>query len=358
MTRKVLIAGGGTDSHIFPGLAIAGHLLEMDHEVRWLGAATGLESEIVSRAGIEISSIDSQGVHTGNFSTHPQSFSILPSAVTSALKLLLKWRPEAVLGIGGDASAPGVLAAGLLGIPWILHEQNSVPAWSNQFLSAWADAICCGFRDAIDFFPSRPAIWTGNPVRPEFFGLNECHPTETLHILILGGSHSSLFLNRSLPRVLSHLRDSGLKLHITHQTGSRWFKVVQTAYEDVGLTVELFAFLPEPWKTLENSDLVIARSSALTISEVAAAGRGALLIPFAATPVENHQEYNARSMERAGAAVVVGESDATTETLIEILGQLLREPQRLQAMGAAAKKVALPDVARRICEILLSLGNR
>ena len=357
MNRRILIAGGGTGGHIFPGLAVAGFLLEKDVEVRWLGATRGMEAEIVSRAGIEISLVDVEGMHARGLGAGFRALSHLPTAISSAWRLLLKWRPEAVLGVGGYASASGITAAGLLGIPWILQEQNSVPGWTNQVFSPWADAICCGFQDALDFFPSRPSVWTGNPVRKEFFEVEELQPAESPRILILGGSQGSLFLNRNLPRVLNHLRDSGLKLQVLHQTGSRWHEVVRTAYEDVGMDVHLETFLPEPWKAMRDADLVIARSGALTISELAAAGRGALLVPFAAA-AGNHQEFNARSLEKAGAAVVLRETEAETDAFVQYLRELLSDPQHLREMGHAARKMALPDAAARISRILLSLGSR
>ncbi len=357
MTRRILIAGGGTGGHIFPGLAVAGFLLENEVEVRWLGASRGMESELVSRNGIEISLVEVEGMHARGPAAAVRALSRLPAAIATAWKLLLSWKPEAILGVGGYASASGITAAGLLGIPWILQEQNSVPGWTNQIFSPWADAICCGFRDALDYFPSRPAIWTGNPVRREFFEVEELQPDENPRILILGGSQGSLFLNRTLPRVLSRLSESGHRLQVVHQTGSRWHEVVRTAYEDVDLKVRLETFLPEPWKAMAEADLVISRSGALTISELAAAGRGALLIPFAAA-AGNHQEFNARSLEKAGAAVVLRESEAETEVFVQRLHDLLSHPQRLCDMGRAARETALPDAAARIGRILLSLGSR
>lgn len=357
MSRRILIAGGGTGGHIFPGLAVAAYLLENDVEVHWLGAKRGMESELVSRTGIEISLVDVEGMHARGPAAALRAMAQLPPAIASAWKLLLQWKPEAVLGVGGYASASGIMAAGLLGIPWVLQEQNSVPGWTNQVFSPWADAICCGFRDALDYFPSRPAIWTGNPVRKEFFEVGEVQPSDPPRVLILGGSQGSLFLNRSLPRVLSHLSESGLRVQVVHQTGSRWHEVVRTAYQDVEIEVQLETFLPEPWKALRDADLVIARSGALTISELAAAGRGAILVPFAAA-AGNHQEFNARSLEKAGAAVVLREAEAGTENFLQCLRELLGDPRRLQEMGHAARQMALPDAATRIGRILLSLGGR
>jgi len=357
MTRKILIAGGGTGGHIFPGIAVAGHLAAQGIEVRWLGAKRGMEAEIVGRHNIELDLVDIEGVHGRSPTATLRAMAQLPAAVTTAWKLLLKWRPEAVLGVGGYASASGVMAAGLLGIPWLLQEQNSVPGWTNHAFSPWADAICCGFRDAVDFFPSRPAVWTGNPVRSEFFSVPDIPSEGMVRILILSGSQGSLSLNRMLPRALNRLVESGITMKITHQTGSRWHEVVRTAYRDIGLEARLESFFPEPWEVLRETDLVISRSGALTISELEAAGRGALLLPFAAAS-GNHQEFNARSMEAAGAAVVIRETETTTDKLTEGLESLIRDRALLIRMGQAARKMALPNAGERISKILLSLGSR
>jgi UDP-N-acetylglucosamine--N-acetylmuramyl-(pentapeptide) pyrophosphoryl-undecaprenol N-acetylglucosamine transferase len=276
--------------------------------------------------------------------------------VAKAVRVLLELEPLAVVGVGGYASAAGLGAAGLLGVPTVLQEQNSIPGMTNLFLAPWSDLICCGFADAVAHFPSLPAVWTGNPVRQRFFEIDDVEPHDPPRLLILGGSQGSLFLNRVLPRALAILIGGGMTIEVKHQTGGRWAEVVTTSYSDFGLEADVSAFLTEPWRALAEADVVVARSGALTVSELSAAGRGALLIPFAAA-AGNHQEYNARSLEKAGGAVVLTEDDADPSGVAGILGRILEDPETMQRMGRAASEMALPDAAQRIAARVISIGG-
>jgi UDP-N-acetylglucosamine--N-acetylmuramyl-(pentapeptide) pyrophosphoryl-undecaprenol N-acetylglucosamine transferase len=355
VSRLVVIAGGGTGGHIFPGLAVARVLRAREVDVHWLGARRGLEAELVAERGIPITLVDLEGVQARNPAAAVRALTMLPRAIASAVRTLLDLRPLAVVGVGGYASAAGLMAAGLLGRPIVLQEQNSVPGWTNRFLAPFSDLVCCGFEDAVKAFPSLPAEWTGNPVRVDFFDVPDAAPHDVPRLLVLGGSQGSLFLNRNLPRALASLREQGLKVEIRHQAGVRWAEVVRTSYEDLKLEATVTAFLAQPWQALSEADLVIARSGALTVSELAAAGRGSLLVPFAAA-AGNHQEFNARSLERAGGAVVLTEDEASPQRVGSVLGSLLRDPEAMRRMGRGARTVALPGAATRIAERVLAVG--
>jgi UDP-N-acetylglucosamine--N-acetylmuramyl-(pentapeptide) pyrophosphoryl-undecaprenol N-acetylglucosamine transferase len=227
---------------------------------------------------------------------------------------------------------------------------------TNSFLAPWSDLICCGFSDAVSRFPSLPAEWTGNPVRGLFFEIEALKPHRTPRVLVLGGSQGSLFLNRTLPRAFSSMNADGVAFKVRHQAGGRWAEVVSTSYSDLGIDAQVSAFLAEPWRALAEADLVVARSGALTISELAAGGRGAVLVPFAAA-AGNHQEYNARSLERAGGAVVLTEDETTPARLAKVLAELMNDPDAMVRMGAAAGSMALPDAARRIAKRILAVGG-
>ncbi len=357
MTRRVVIAGGGTGGHIFPGLAVARELRAREVEVHWLGARRGLEAELVAERNIPITLVDLEGIHARTPSAAARAIAKLPGAITTSVRTLLRLKPlVAVVGVGGYASTAGMMAAGLLGVPTVLQEQNSIPGWVNRFMAPFSDLICCGFEDALKAFPSLSAEWTGNPVRADFFDVPDVTPQDPPRLLILGGSQGSLFLNRTLPRALAMLRDEGLRVEIRHQAGVRWAEVVRTAYQDLKLEAKVTAFLAQPWQAFANADLVVARSGALTISELAAAGRGALLVPFAAA-AGNHQEFNARSLERAGGAQVLTEHEAMPLRVSMILGKLLRDHDQLREMGARARAVALPGAAGRIAERVLAIGG-
>lgn len=356
MNPRVLIAGGGTGGHIFPGLAVAESLIDRGIDVHWMGARRGLESRLVSERGLPLTLLDIEGIHARSLTAGLRALTYLPKAISDGVRLVLDLQPMAVLGVGGYASASGIMAAGLLGIPWILQEQNSVPGWTNRTFAPWADLVCCGFADALCHFPSMPAVWTGNPVRQAFFDVPPSRPEATPRLLILGGSQGSLFLNRTLPRALAALRDNGQEVSIRHQSGTRWHEVVRTAYGDLGLEATVETFLAEPWEALQWADLVVARSGALTISELAASGRASLLIPFAAA-AGNHQEYNARSLEHAGGADVLLERQSDFERVAQVLTRLLGDPDRLADMGRAARSVAMPGAAEKIAGHLLSIGG-
>ena len=356
MNRQVVIAGGGTGGHIFPGLAVARELRSRDVGCHWLGARRGLEAELVPERGLPITLVDLEGMHARSPAAAARAMAKLPQAVATAVNTLLRVRPLAVVGVGGYASAAGLVAAGLLGVPVVLQEQNSIPGWTNRFLAPFADLICCGFEDALRAFPSMPAEWTGNPVRADFFEVDDLTPSEPPRLLILGGSQGSLFLNRMLPRAIASLVGDGFKLEIRHQAGVRWAEVVRTAYRDLKIEATVTAFLSQPWQALAEADLVVARSGALTVSELAAAGRGALLVPFAAA-AGNHQEFNARSLERAGGAIVLTENEASPQLVASVLGRLLRDDEARRTMGARAREVALPGAAQRIAERVLAVGG-
>lgn len=356
MNRQVVIAGGGTGGHIFPGLAVARELRSLDVGCHWLGARRGLEAELVPERGLPITLVDLEGMHARNPAAAARALAKLPQAVVTAVNTLLRVRPLAVVGVGGYASAAGLVAAGLLGVPVVLQEQNSIPGWTNRFLAPFADLICCGFEDALRAFPSMPAEWTGNPVRADFFEVDDLTPGEPPRLLILGGSQGSLFLNRMLPRAIASLVEDGFRLEIRHQAGVRWAEVVRTAYRDLKIEATVTAFLSQPWQALAEADLVVARSGALTVSELAAAGRGALLVPFAAA-AGNHQEFNARSLERAGGAIVLTEDEASPQRVASVLGRLLRDDDARRTMGACAREVALPGAAHRIAERVLAVGG-
>jgi UDP-N-acetylglucosamine--N-acetylmuramyl-(pentapeptide) pyrophosphoryl-undecaprenol N-acetylglucosamine transferase len=357
VSRRVVIAGGGTGGHIFPGLAVARELRAREVEVHWLGARRGLEAELVAERNIPITLVDLEGLHARTPSAAARAVAKLPGAITTSVRTLLRLKPlVAVVGVGGYASTAGMVAAGLLGVPTVLQEQNSIPGWVNRFLAPFSDLICCGFQDALRAFPSLSAEWTGNPVRADFFDVPDVAPQDPPRLLILGGSQGSLFLNRTLPRALAMLRDDGLEVEVRHQAGVRWAEVVRTAYQDLKLEAKVTAFLAQPWQAFANADLVVSRSGALTISELAAAGRGALLVPFAAA-AGNHQEFNARSLERAGGAQVLTEHEAMPLRVCMILGKLLRDHEQLREMGSRARAVALPGAAARIADRVLAVGG-
>jgi UDP-N-acetylglucosamine--N-acetylmuramyl-(pentapeptide) pyrophosphoryl-undecaprenol N-acetylglucosamine transferase len=352
---EVVIAGGGTGGHLFPGLAVAAELRRAGTDVSWLGARRGLETTRVPEAGIPLHALPVTGAAGRGPAAQLGAVSRLPTAVLLAARHLLRRKPAAVLAVGGYAALPGALAAAGLGIPLVLQEQNALPGVANRLLAPWSVAIACGFREALARFPSLPAVWTGNPVRDEFFTVPAVR-LEPLTLLVLGGSQGSAFLNRVLPQAFARLAAARPLPRIVHQAGTRWEEDVRARYASLGIPAEVVGFILFPAEVLASCGLVVARSGALTVAELAAAGRAALLIPFAAA-AGGHQLHNARALAATGGALVVEEPDASPERVAKVLHELLGEPEALARRGAAGAGLARRDAARAVASLTLSRGR-
>lgn len=351
---RVLLAGGGTGGHLFPGLAVAAELREAGHQVHWLGARRGLEAERVPREGIPLTLLEVSGVVGVSPAGRAAAFARLPLAVAKALSLLLRVKIDAVLAVGGYASLPGAMAAALLGIPLILQEQNAIPGVVTRTLAPWADAVACGFAAALPRLPSLPARFTGNPVRREFFSLPPLPPDG--HLLVLGGSQGAAVLNRTVPAALALLARQGPLPRVLHQAGSRWQGEVTNTYRELGIAAEVVAFLEAPAAALAGACLVVARAGALTVSELAAARRPAVLIPFAAA-AHDHQAANAAQLAALGAADVLLEREAAPAGLADLLGRRLGDPVALAARGAAAAPLAREHAAREVATLIVGCAG-
>jgi len=348
---EIVIAGGGTGGHLFPGLAVAAALRERGTGVAWLGARRGLEVERVPAAGIPLLALAVTGASGLGLTAQIGSLLRLPPAVLGAAGFLLRRQADAVLAVGGYAAVPGALAAGSLGVPLVIQEQNARPGVANRLLAPWATAIACGFSSAVAAFPSLPARWTGNPVRPEFFAVPEV-PAGGTAVLVMGGSQGSAFLNRTMPEAFARLAGEGLRPAIVHQAGPRWEAEVRERYAALAVTAAVTGFIERPHEELSRAALVVARAGALTVTELAAARRPALLVPFAAA-AQGHQSLNARALAATGAAFVVEEKEASPAALADTLAVLLADPGRLAAMGARGAVLANPSAAHDIAALVL-----
>jgi len=353
---RLVIAGGGTGGHLFPGLAVAAELERSGVRVSWLGARRGLEATRVPEAGIPIRLLAVSGAVARSRAAQVAAVLQLLPAVFQAAAFLLRNGAAAVLPVGGYASLPGALAAGMLGVPVVLQEQNSVPGLATRFLAPWSVAVACGFEAALAAFPSLPARWTGNPVRPEFFAVPP-PPVHPLTVLVLGGSQGSAFLNAAAPDAFGELARSGVTPRIVHQAGLRWANAVEQRYAALGIAATVVPFIEAPADALAGAALVVARAGALTVTELAAARRAALLVPFAAS-AHNHQVANAAAFAATGAAEVIEERDANPVSLATALRRMLAEPERLLERGRAGARLARPEAARAVADLLLRAAGR
>jgi UDP-N-acetylglucosamine--N-acetylmuramyl-(pentapeptide) pyrophosphoryl-undecaprenol N-acetylglucosamine transferase len=351
----VLIAGGGTGGHVFPGLAVAAELRARDCRVTWLGARRGIEVSRVPAAGIRLVTVAVTGAVGRSRLAQLGALASLVPALLAALATLLRERVDAVVAVGGYAALPGALAAAALGVPFVLQEQNALPGLTNRLLAPWSEAIACGFAAAVPAFPSLPAFWSGNPVRAEFFAVPPSSGGRS-RVLVLGGSQGSAFLNERVPAALALLAQRGRAVPVVHQAGPRWEEEVRARYATVGVAAQVTPFLEDPARAVGDADLVVARAGALTVTELAAARRAAILVPFAAA-AHGHQGANARALAALGAADVVEERSATPDRLADLLQARLAEPGELAARGARGAALARRDAAATVAHLAMRRGG-
>lgn len=352
VSRGVLIMAGGTGGHIFPGLAVAHCLRERGVDVHWLGARGGMECEKVPEAGIPLDVVDISGLRgkgAGRWLLMPWK---LLRAVVQAFRMLGRHRPVCAISFGGYAAGPGGLAARLRGIPLLVHEQNRIPGMTNKVLARLAQKVLQAF----------PATWEeslrpetcGNPVRMPVVSLDE--PTSRMalrrgpiRILVTGGSQGARALNRIVPDSLTLLSPES-SVEIWHQTGKGWCDETSKAYEEANLDAEVTEFIVDMASAYGWADIVICRSGALTVSELAAAGVASVLVPFPHA-VDDHQTRNAEFLAEAGAAMLMPEAELSAQSLAAVLEALISDREKLLAMAVKARSVSVSDAADRVADL-------
>ncbi len=355
---RILIAGGGTGGHIIPALAVAHELqIRYNADVLFVGTARGLEIRLVPEAGFRLRLITVGPLKNVSLITRLRTFLQLPGSYFECKRLIREFQPHAVLGVGGYASGPGMAAALSMHIPTMAFEPNAMPGLANRLVGKRVQAAAVNFPAAARWF--RNVEVTGIPVRPQFFQLEP--PAKTApHLLIFGGSQGARIFNTQLPQVVPALLDAIPGLTVLHQSGARHFVATEAAYQASGADPERWqvcAFLDDMPDRFAKAHLVLARSGASTVAELAAAGKPALLVPFAAA-ADQHQRANAEAMVAAGAAVMLQEFELEEPgKLLNVLVALLKDPQHLAAMSAAARSQAHPAAAERIADRLVELAR-
>ena len=361
---RVLIAGGGTGGHLYPGIALARELQRRDPSthVSFAGTAQGIEARVVPREGFALDLLRVTGLKGKRRLERARGFLLLPIAAVDAWRIVTKQRPDVVVGVGGFASGPVLATAAVRGYPTMLLEQNALPGITNRLLARLVRAAAVNFEEALTYFP-RTGFVAGNPVRPEFFpAQNEeandqsNEPHDAARVLIFGGSQGAHAINVAMVEAASRLAATGLRLAITHQTGERDLDLVRTAYQRAGLEARVEAFIFEIDGAMKAADVVICRAGATTLSELAASGTPAILVPLP-TATDDHQRNNAAVVAQAGAAVVIEERDLTTGVLGDALAALMTDGDRRLQMGRAASRLARPDAAARIADRVEELGR-
>jgi UDP-N-acetylglucosamine--N-acetylmuramyl-(pentapeptide) pyrophosphoryl-undecaprenol N-acetylglucosamine transferase len=362
MSRTMLIAGGGTGGHLFPGVAVARTLKRMhpDMELVFVGAGRALESRALEKEGFALEILNVKAFRgKGPLGRITSILGMIP-AVMKARALLKKYRPGLVLAVGGYAAVPLGIAAKLAGLPLAVQEQNTVPGLTNKILGKWARVIFTAFDEAEKFFDPQRVQLMGNPVRPELLERAEevmpgrPGPAERFNLLVVGGSQGAHTLNVGVSRAMQHLHELKHRLNVQHQTGADDLETVRKAYADAGVEAEVGAFFDDMGAAYANAHLVICRSGAMTVSELTALGRASICVPFPHA-VDDHQTKNAASLVKAGAAELVPDMAFKPETAAKMINELADDPGKLSRMESLAATLGKKNAADRIARACLEL---
>jgi UDP-N-acetylglucosamine--N-acetylmuramyl-(pentapeptide) pyrophosphoryl-undecaprenol N-acetylglucosamine transferase len=353
----ILIAAGGTGGHIFPALAIARALRERDIPVQWVGSPGGMEATVVPEASFDLHTIKVTALRGRGLRARLRSVVNVVRALVLSAGLIRRVKPRAVLGMGGYVSGPVCLAARLCGKRLLVHEQNAVSGYTNRILKRFANRVLEAVPGT--FAPASDVVHTGNPVRREILAIDDPQQRlgarlsgssdEAIRLLVLGGSQGAQKLNETVPAALQAVP---VKLEIRHQAGASRQAQTQQLYQNATHQSSVVQFIDEMAEAYGWADLVICRAGAMTVAELAAAGVASILVPFPYA-VDDHQTANARHLERAGAAVIMQESEMNDARLAELVSQLCGDRPALLQMALAARKLACGDATQRIVNELL-----
>jgi len=360
--KTIVFAAGGTGGHLYPAVALAREFLRQDPDTRMLfvGTERGIESKVLAHEGYELAMIAAQPVMGRGWLRAAGALLSLPRGLGQALRLLRARRASFVLGVGGYTSPPAVLAARLLGLPRAILEPNAYPGMANKVLGPVADLVFVAFREAAGHFPSARVRITGMPVRRGFEEPSEEDTADTVSrrtLLVFGGSQGARAINDAMVAALPQWAAMRERLVIVHQTGEADHARVKAAYERAGVRAEVVPFLFEMPKTLRSADLVVSRAGAMTLAELTVCGKPAILIPLPHA-IYQHQAHNARVLAEAGGAVVVPQEELSGGRLAQEVSALLRDPERLQAMGERSRVLGKPEAAATIVRECLELIKR
>jgi len=356
--QHVLIATGGTGGHVYPALAVAEELQRRGIKVSWMGTRNGMESKIVPSKSIPLHYVSVTGLRgKGLFGWLQAPFKVT-IAVYQALSILIKQKPNVVLGMGGFVSGPGGIASWILRKPLVIHEQNTIAGMTNKMLSHFATHVVQAFPNT--FKKNINAIHAGNPIRKDIENMDSpkirfnSRQNKEINVLVLGGSLGATALNESLPNIFKNVGNT-CSLNIIHQSGTRNFKLTKSFYEKVPMKSEVIAYVDDMPKLYSWADIVICRSGALTVSELSAAGVGSVLIPYPYA-VDDHQYYNARYLADGDAAIVVRQSNLKSDDFKSTLEKLLCNGRdRLLNMAENARGLAMQGAATQVADLCCNL---
>ncbi|MDP2272948.1 MAG: undecaprenyldiphospho-muramoylpentapeptide beta-N-acetylglucosaminyltransferase [Archangium sp.] len=355
---RVLIAGGGTGGHLFPGIALAEEIVTRHpkNDVVFVGTDRGLEARVVPQNGFVFEAIKSRGLKGMGVVKMLLGLLLLPVSFFSAIGLLRKYKPDVVVGVGGYSSGPVVLMAWLLRIPTAIQEQNALPGFTNKVLGKFVDAIFVSFEAAIPFFPYKRAHALGNPIRRALLEnfLRSTIAHERFTLLIFGGSLGARGINSRVIDALPFLKDLKGEIHVIHQTGKADLETVKKGYADQEFPADVREFIDDMAGAYLGADLVLCRAGATTLAELTVCKKASILVPFPHA-TDDHQAVNAKALVDAGAAIMFREADLTGEKLAAAIRELKNEPPRLAKMEKAAGMLGRPEASGEIAAVLQQL---
>jgi UDP-N-acetylglucosamine--N-acetylmuramyl-(pentapeptide) pyrophosphoryl-undecaprenol N-acetylglucosamine transferase len=355
---KVLIAGGGTGGHLFPGIALAEEVMtrRRGNEVVFVGTERGLEAKVVPQSGYPLETIRAQGLKGKGLVGLLKGLLALPVALIESFRILQRHKPDVVVGVGGYASGPAVLAACILGIPTAVQEQNALPGLTNKVLGRFVRVVFTAFEEAGRFFPARKVQLIGNPIRRKLMDnyLRSHVAQERFGILIFGGSLGARGINERMLEALDHLADLKGQIHVVHQTGKNDLETVRKGYADKGFQAEVVEFIDDMSSAYAKAELVICRAGATTLAELMVAKKASILIPFPHA-TDNHQEVNAQALVNAGAALMFRQSELTGQQLAEQIRLLKDSPDKRRQMEKKAALFGRPEAAKELADVLVDL---
>ncbi|MCP3162600.1 undecaprenyldiphospho-muramoylpentapeptide beta-N-acetylglucosaminyltransferase [Myxococcus qinghaiensis] len=355
---KVLIAGGGTGGHLFPGIALAEEVVTRHHanEVVFVGTERGLEARVVPREGYPLELVKVQGLKGKGFFSLIKALVALPLAFIESFRILARQKPDVVVGVGGYASGPVVLAAWLMGIPTAIQEQNALPGLTNKLLGKVVRVVFIAFDEARRFFPEKKVQLIGNPIRRKLMDnyLRSHVAHENFSVLVFGGSLGARGINQRMLEALDSLGDLKEGLRFVHQTGKNDLETVRKGYADKGFHADVVEFIDDMSSAYAMADLVICRAGATTLAELTVCKKASILIPFPHA-TDDHQTVNARALVEAGAALMFQESELTGAKLAETLRALKSEPGRLKGMEKKAALLGRPEAAKELADVCVDL---
>jgi len=350
-----LMAGGGTGGHVIPAIAVAREVVREGHDVLFAGTERGAEARLVRAAGFRLELMRVGGLKNLGIATRVVSVWRLIAETFGQLRRLAEWKPTAVFSMGGYVAGPPVLAALMRGVPVVVMEPNAVPGVTNRWIARWVRRALVSFEETKRFFPAGRTEITGLPVREEFFAIPAKPASSEFTVLITGGSQGSQRLNNAARESWPLFQQSGLPVRLIHQTGVPMFEALKHEFAATGLPGEVSAFLADMPAAFASADLIVCRAGAGSVSELAAAGKPSVLIPFPFA-ADDHQLKNAQAFEGAGAGILALDRDWNGQRFFDAVKALFEDRGRLETMGQNARKLARPGAARRAAQILIDIA--